>query len=241
MGLDLLTGSVESRGKILRGVRRFDCQCAACKAGKVVDNSKSLHEGYAEAASDADLSKLRKFTVVDQDSKTRIGLANILAKRWNFDERYRQQFWLNALNKIGYVEKSAVRFKDMEVAKDMADHVKRSHSTWLESRKTMKKADIAISVAEDTIATYLEQYWTRMMASIGIEDCRPYGLEERMSRASEKALAKNAYYERCVDALEKLRSAAMAEASFVDVDGEIERRIEKKFPGMKDNWKLLAS
>lgn len=81
MGLDLLTGSIESREKIPRGVRQFDCQCAACKAGKVVDNSKSSHEGYADVVSDADLSKLEKFTVVDQDSKTRIELANVLAKR----------------------------------------------------------------------------------------------------------------------------------------------------------------
>lgn len=129
----------------------------------------------------------------------------------------------------------------MEVAKDMSHHVKRSHSAWLQPRKTTKSGEISISVGEDTIAAYLEQYRTRMMARIGIKDCGLYGLEERVSRASEKALAKNAYYERCVDALEKLTSVAMAEVSSVAVYEEIERRIEKINSGMKDNRKLLAS
>lgn len=62
-----------------------------------------------------------------------------------------------------------------------------------------------------------------MFARIIIKDSRLNGLEKRINRTSKKELTRNAYDERCISVLERLRSIAIVDTSFVDIDKEIER------------------
>lgn len=175
-----------------------------------------------------ELSAINIFTVVDQSSRYRALIANMISFRWNKDIDCQVSYWQGVLLKIVRTQDSALKVEASDLD-CITNHVMRTHSAWMQSRKTFGTSSQSVTIPDEDIPLYLD----RMMARYR-EELTPFAKREK-----QQGLYKDQKYDKCLSLLQELKQATATSREqsdaecFRGVDEKIYDHINEVFPDKK--------